>query len=157
MDFTEVFKHFFEKLTEYPVLKIATGFFIWLCSLLFGEFTPAYSAIIAFVLADWVSALWFAWADPASHISSSRMRSGVVKLFIYAVALSAGHFCSFIPALSALEAYIQGIIGVTELISVCENAQKLATHYKRSYKVLDMITKFLNGKKREMERSVPDE
>lgn len=143
-----------EKLTENPVLKLIAGFFVWVCTMMFGEFTPAYLAIIVFILVDWISAIWFAWVDPDSSITSVRMRAGVVKLLIYALALSTGHFCSYISALSAFEAYIQGIIGATELTSVFENAKKLADHYKRNYKFLDLIINFLRGHQQGMERSV---
>lgn len=153
MDCIEVFKHFIDKLTQYPAIKIMTGFFIWLCSCLsglYGEFTPAYAAIIFFIVADWITAIWFARVDPASKITSARMKEGVVKLVIYAVALAAGHFCSFIPVLSFLQAYIQGYIGVTELISLCENAKKLADHYHRKIKLIDWLTGVLQGQLKNM-------
>ena len=151
MDLIEVSKHFFERIIEYPTLKITVGFFIFIASSLFGEFTPAYAAIIAFIVADWISAIWFARVDPNSRITSARMKEGMVKLLIYAFALAAGHFCSFITVLGFLQAYIQGYIGVTELISLCENVKKLADHYGKKNKLLDWITGVLYGKLSEIE------
>lgn len=141
-----VFTHFIQRLTEYPVWKTIAGIFIWVMSRLYGDFKPAYMAIIVFVVVDWIGALWFAWVDPNSKIESRRMREGVVKLLVYAVALSMGHFCSMISALSALEAYIQGIIATTELISIFEKAKKLTDHYKVRIPLIDLVMRFLHGR-----------
>lgn len=146
-----VFTHFLQRLTEYPAWKTLAGIFIWAMSVLYGDFRPAYAAIIAFVVVDWVGALWFAWVDPNSKIESRRMREGVVKLLVYAVALSMGHFCSMISALSALEAYIQGIIATTELISLFEKAKKLTDHYKVKIALIDLAIGFLHGRREQME------
>lgn len=154
MEFFETFKRFLDKLFEFPVIKIMAGIFISLLSNMYGEMKPAYVTIIIFVIADWISALWFAWVDPDSCITSNRMRTGIIKILIYALALSAGHFCSYISALAAFEAYIQGFIVTTELISLFENAKKLDDHYGWKCKFLDVIINFLHGKRREMERSV---
>jgi phage-related holin len=157
LDFIEVFRHFFERLAEYPAIKLVAGFFIWLFSAMYGKFNPVYSAIIAFIIADWLSAIWFAWVDPNSKIESSRMKEGAVKLLIYAVALSAGHFCSFVAVVAPLEAYIQGYILVTELISLCENAKKLADHYRIQIPVLDTVIGFLHGKQKALNGGVDDD
>ena len=146
-----VFTHFIQRLTEYPAVKTIAGFFIWVMGALFGDFRPAYMAIIVFVVADWIGALWFAWVDPNSKIESRRMREGVVKLLVYAVALSMGHFCSMISALSALEAYIQGIIATTELISIFEKAKKLTDHYGVKIALIDLVMRFLHGRRDQME------
>ncbi len=147
----EVFAHFFKRLGEFPVWKTITGVFIWAVSALYGEFRPAYTAIIVFVIVDWIGALWFAWVDPHTKIESRRMREGVVKLLVYAVALSMGHFCSMISALSALEAYIQGIIATTELISIFEKAKKLTDHYGVRIGLIDLVMRFLHGRREQME------
>jgi phage-related holin len=149
--FIDAFIHFFNRIGEYPAIKLLTGIFIWFLSVFYGDFNPAYTAIIAFIVADWVSAIWFARVDPGSKVESSKMKEGIVKLFIYAAALSAGHFCSFIPVVSPLEAYIQGYIGVTELISLCENGKKLADHYHKKIPLIDLITGFLQGRLKKME------
>ena len=142
----DVFTHFIQRLTEYPVWKTIAGIFIWVMSRLYGDFKPAYMAIIVFVVADWIGALWFAWVDPHTKIESKRMREGVVKLLVYAAALSIGHFCSMISALSVLEAYIQGIIATTELISIFEKAKKLTDHYGVKIALIDLVMRFLYGR-----------
>ena len=143
----DVFVHFFQRLTEYPVWKTIAGIFIWVMGALYGDFRPAYMAIIAFIIADWIGALWFAWVDPHTKIESRRMREGVVKLLVYAVALSMGHFCSMISALNALEAYIQGIIATTELISIFEKGKKLTDHYGVRIGLIDLVIGFLHGRR----------
>lgn len=141
-----LFTHFIQRLMEYPAVKTIVGIFIWVMGALFGDFRPAYMAIIVFVVVDWIGALWFAWVDPHTKIESRRMRTGVVKLLIYAFALSMGHFCSMISALSALEAYIQGVIATTELISIFEKGKKLADHYKIRVALIDLVIRFLHGR-----------
>ena len=145
-----VFTHFLQKLAEHSVWKTIAGIFIWATGTLFGDFRPAYMAIIVFVIADWIGALWFAWVDPHTKIESRKMREGVAKLLVYAAALSIGHFCSMISALSALEAYIQGIIATTELISIFEKAKKLTDHYHIKIALIDLVMKFLHGRREQM-------
>jgi hypothetical protein len=52
----DVFGHFFQKLTEYPVVKMIAGIFIWLVHVLFGTvFRPAYGIVGLLWLVDTVT------------------------------------------------------------------------------------------------------
>ncbi len=150
MDCFEALRHHLDKLADYPAIKIMAGFFVWLFAFLFGDFSLVYGAIMFFVVADLITALWFAWVDPDSRIQSFRMKEGVAKLFLYSGALSIAHFCSFVPFLATVEFCTQGAVAATELISLVENAQKLCKHYGVESKLLDLLLKILNGKMKEL-------
>lgn len=45
MDCFELIKHFWFKLIENPVVKALAGFFIWIVSILYGDFRAAYGVV----------------------------------------------------------------------------------------------------------------
>lgn len=147
----DVFVHFIGRLTDYPAMKIVAGFIIWLVSAMYGDYRAAYGAVIALVIADWVTGLWFAWADPSSKIQSSRLKSGAVKLLIYGILLLLGHLCSLVELAAFAQALIEGYIFMTEGISVLENLDKIFKLYKWDFPILTKVMAALHGKLKEIE------
>jgi len=146
----EVFKHFFEKLTEYPVVKLIAGFAIWLVSVLFGDFRPAYGAVVALVVFDWVTGLYYAWASPTHKIESCRMKKGAVKLLLYGALLAIGHLCSLAEMAKFAQALIEGYIMLTEAISVLENIHKITALHQVEIPLLNKLMGVISGRMENM-------
>lgn len=140
------FGHFFGKLFESPAVKTLTGFVIWLISIFFGDFRPAYGIVAALVVLDSITGIYFAWVDPNQKIVSSRLRSGAAKILIYATLLSVGHICSQVNYVLFVQALIEGYIMITEVLSVLENCQKISALNGTEIPFLDKLMKFIQGK-----------
>lgn len=144
-------KHFWFKLIENPVVKALVGFFIWIISILYGDFRAAYGVVMVLVVADWITGMWFAWHDPESIIKSSRLKSGAVKLALYAFLLALGHLCSLVEMAAFVRAFIEGYIVMTEGVSVLENLNKICDLHGKDIPMLKRVMGLLQGKLNEME------
>jgi hypothetical protein len=126
----DVFGHFFQKLGEYPAVKIGCGIFIWLVHALFGTvFRPAYGLVGLFWVMDTVTGYYHAWANPIIIPESRRMYHGLVKLTVYYFLMFLGFQLSRagVDMVVMLQTTIEMAIMLTEAKSILENLKKIAT------------------------------
>jgi phage-related holin len=119
----------FAKLLHSPGWKVAGAF----CLALFGAYRPAVLGIFILFIADWCLGLLYAFLTRS--LSSDRSLRGVIKLLIYSGILLAGAQLSKatvagLPLGTALASLIDGLVLLTEGVSVFEKLEQLANFFK---------------------------
>jgi len=151
MSWTDVFQHFFEEVFKSPAVKIIAGFFIGLLQLCYGPvIRPAYIAIPILCGADFITGYYHARENPQIVPSSAKLKSGLVKLFIYAGVLLVGYQYSKFPLISFLQGVLEGAIILTEGYSVLENLEKIMVLKGKDNAVLKLLMAKIKGKTEEI-------
>lgn len=139
--------HFFQRLYEFPVIKVVAGIFLWVLQALYGTvFRPAYGIVMLLWIADTATGYYHARANPAIKPESRRMYHGLVKLAIYYGLLFLGHQFSYFSATVFIQSVIETAIILTEGYSVLENLQKIAVLKGVNIPFLDQIMGIVQGK-----------
>ena len=148
----DVFKHFFQKLFEYPAIKILAGFFVWFWQALFGTvFRPAYGIVGLMWLIDTMTGYYHAWVNPTIRPDSRRMYHGLVKVSIYYFLLMLGYQMSRpgFEAIIAVQTLFEVAIMATEGKSIFENLKKIGTLKKwrpELMAIIDWVLAIFEGK-----------
>lgn len=143
----QVFREFFEKLIDNPVIKIPAGFFLYVLRFLFGPvFRAAYGAVAVLFIVDFATGYGYAWMNPEISPSSRKMFHGLIKLLIYAGLLFVGHQVSVVQFGALLQSTFEMMIVLTEAKSVLENLQKIAKFKNVEIPLLDMLIALVQGK-----------
>jgi hypothetical protein len=138
----DVFNHFFQRLGEYPAVKIGCGIFIWLVHVLFGTvFRPAYGIVGMLWLVDTGTGYYHAWANPEIVPESRRMYHGLVKLMVYYFLMFLGFQLAktSFDMVVMLQTTIEIAIMLTEAKSILENLKKIAVLKKWSGSLIGLI------------------
>jgi disulfide bond formation protein DsbB len=144
--------HFFQRLGEFPAVKIAVGIFVWLVHLMFGTaFRPAYGVVGLLWLVDTLTGYYHSWANPAIIPESRRMYHGLVKLTVYYFLMFLGYQVARmgLEIVMVMQTTIEVAIVFTEFKSVIENVKKIGTLKKWSPSIMaliNQIAKLLEGK-----------
>lgn len=152
MDDKELIVHFFQRLYEFPTVKITCGIFLWLVKILFGSiFRPVYGAIICLWLVDTLTGFYYVWTNPTLKPESRKMYHGLVKLAIYLFLLFLGHQCSLVEMTVFIQPIIESFIMLTESYSIIENLDKIAKLKEVNVLFLTRIMSVIQGKNAEMD------
>jgi len=148
-DIFEYIRETVEHLIELPYTKMFFGGFMVCLQFLFGEMRPAVSAIVVLFCLDFITG--FAYAIMKHDVSSERLLRGAVKLLIYGNLLIISHQLTFSGTLLSVSilvtSIIEGYILLTESISITENLNRVALHYKIDLPFLTYIIKVLKTKR----------
>lgn len=147
MNDLEVIKHFFEKLLQYPGIKIVAGFFLWALHLCFGnEMRTAYITIPILCFVDFLTGYYHAWANPAITPTSAKLRAGLTKILVYGSILLVSYQFSKFPIIAFLQGIIEASIILTEGYSVLENVEKITVLKGIDIPILKAIMAKIKGK-----------
>lgn len=150
MDDKELIVHFFERLYEFPTVKITCGIFLWLVKILFGSlFRPVYGVMICLWLVDTITGFYYVWTNPALKPESRKMYHGLVKLAIYLFLLFLGHQCGLVEMTVVIQTIIESFIMLTESYSIIENLDKIAKLKEVNILFLTRIMSAIQGKNAE--------
>lgn len=143
----DVIFHFISRLSEYPVIKTITGFFLWIAKALFGPiFRAAYGAVGILYILDFIAGYSYAWMNPQIKPDSRRMFHGLVKLLIYLLLLIVGYQASSVMFGSFIQSVIEAFVVLTEVKSILENIKKIADLKGVHIPFLDALTVMVQGK-----------
>ncbi len=143
----EIFLHFLERIYAFPVVKAATGIFLWLVRLLYGPvFRPAYATVLLLWLTDTATGFYYARANPEVKPESRRMYHGLVKLVRYYILLFLGYQCSRAEATVFVQTVIESFILLTETYSVLENLQRICKLKGIRAPILNWVMRVIQGR-----------
>ncbi len=147
MDDKALLLHIWQRIVEFPMVKVLTGLGLWLLKLLFGAaFRPVYGAVIFLWLADTASGFYNAWINPAERPNSRRLYHGLVKLGTYLFLLALGYQCSQAELTLFIRAAIEGFILFTESYSILENLQAIGRAKGQELPILDQVMRAIQGR-----------
>lgn len=153
----QVFREFFEKILDNPVIKILAGFFLWVLRFLFGPvFRPAYGAVAMLFIGDTITGYSYARMNPEITPNSRKMFHGLIKLLIYAGLLFIGNQVSVVRFGSLLQSTIEMMIVITEGISILENIKKIANLKGLDIPFLNILILLFRGKLDEIDKKGGD-
>lgn len=145
----DVFIHFFQRLGEYPAVKITCGIFVWLIKFLFGTvFRPAYGIVGFLWVIDTITGYYYAWANPAIRPESRRMYHGLVKISIYYFLMMIGYQLarSGYEMIIMIQTTIEMAIMLTEGKSILENFKKIEDLKGWNIPLIDLLLNLFEGK-----------
>jgi hypothetical protein len=147
----DVFIHFFQRLGEFPAIKIVAGFLIGMIRMMYGPMVrPAYCTVMMLWLADTATGYYYAWANPAIVPESRRLYHGLVKLCVYYFLLFLGYQCGQIILTAFLQGIIEGAIMLTEGYSILENIDSICALKGIDVPILKSIIGKIKGKADEL-------
>ena len=145
----QVAGHFFQRLWETPWIKALGVVCAWFYHFMFGEYRPAFEAVLVLWMLDWISGTVAAWLSPKDHVRSRRWWHSLVKLSIYLGLLCVGHQLTRVSILfvgTFLQGLLEGSIIATEALSVLENADRLGRIYGVEIPAVSPLIKFIRGR-----------
>jgi phage-related holin len=138
--------HFFNRLIEYPAVKLICGFFIGLIRLLWGTtLRPAYLGVFILWCFDTATGYYHARANPNIKPVSGRMWNGLAKLLVYYGLMLIVYQiarCSYEGAVM-IQTAVEFAICVTEGKSCLENIKLIGVLKKWPDGVMGLIDKLL--------------
>jgi hypothetical protein len=147
----DVFIHFFQRLGEFPAIKIVAGLLIGMIRMMYGPMVrPAYCSVMMLWLADTATGYYYAWANPAIVPESRRLYHGLVKLCVYYFLLFLGYQCGQIILTAFLQGIIEGAIMLTEGYSILENIDSICVLKGIDIPILKAIIGKIKGKADEL-------
>lgn len=125
---------------EVNTLKVVVSVLLSVFFFFFGNlYTDALVAIVMLMALDAFLGVWASKREGAA-ITSSRFADSVKKGIVYFMAISAGYFVDLTVPLDLVQATMVGFVGVTEFISVLENAGRMG--YSTPKKLLNQLRDF---------------
>lgn len=135
------------KVWQYPAVKFCVGAVLGLSKLLFGVYRPAYGAVLVLFGLDFL--LGFGWALRYEGADSHKGLRGISKLLVYGVLLIVGRQLSIIPVIGpVISGMIDGLIMLTEGISVLEKIDKWGTSCGREIALVKPILALLQQRRK---------
>lgn len=125
---------------EVNTLKVVVSTTLSVFFFLFGNlYTDALVAITMLMIIDALLGVWASRME-GKPITSARFADSVKKGIVYFMAISAGYFADLTVPFNAIQATMVGFVGVTEFISILENAGRMG--YQTPKKLLNQLRDF---------------
>jgi hypothetical protein len=156
----DVIIHFFQRLSEFPAIKIVAGIFVWLIHLMFGTvFRPAYGVVGLLWIIDTATGYYYSWANPAIIPESRRMYHGLVKLTVYYFLMILGYQVARtgFEMMVVIQTTVEMAIMITEFKSILENIKKIKDLKNWNIPLIDQILKMVEGKLNNLEDDKHDQ
>lgn len=128
-----------ETTIEPTLLKVGAST-LFAFSFLFGDFhTQGIIAVLMLMIFDTIMGMMAAWSE-GQPITSRKFSRAVQKGIVYFMAISAGYFADITIGWKLIQATMIGFIGVTEFVSILENAGRMG--YQTPKQLLNQLRDF---------------